>query len=68
MSRRVYSMIETKWSKEKFLEEFSEQLAEGRIIITAWYDDLENQVGWASLVVSGKDKSEVQAMGKLLRS
>jgi hypothetical protein len=64
----LYSQIETKWTKEKFLEEFHDQLATGRIVITAWYDDIENQVGFTSLAISGKDREEVQEIGKLLRS
>jgi hypothetical protein len=63
----LYSQIETKWTKEKFLEQFRDQLATGRIVITAWYDDLENQVSWASVIVSYKDKAEVEEIGKLLR-
>jgi hypothetical protein len=50
------------------LGEFRDQLATGRIVITAWYDDIENQVGFTSLVISGKDRKEVQEIGELLRS
>jgi hypothetical protein len=61
------SQIELKMTKEKFLEKLHEELATGRVIITAWYDDVEDQVGWASIIVSYKDKAEEEEIENLLR-
>ncbi|KUJ19706.1 uncharacterized protein LY89DRAFT_568995, partial [Mollisia scopiformis] len=48
--------------KEVFINKFSTEFAEGRVIMTAWYCDLDHNVNWTSLIVGGETKEAVKGV------
>jgi hypothetical protein len=55
-------------TKDNFMAKFSKEFAEGRLIMTAWYDDIDHHVGWTSLIVAGETKEEVGSLVGRLRA
>ncbi|KAF8851058.1 hypothetical protein BDZ45DRAFT_602008 [Acephala macrosclerotiorum] len=55
----LLSSVKVKATKETFLGKLSEEFDEGRLIMLAWYEDLNHKVNWTSLIISGKTKEAV---------
>lgn len=58
----MLSGIKLPYSRERFLEVFSAQFEEGRIVIVAWYEEVpdgNDDVSWANLALGGETRKEL---------
>ncbi|KAI9049681.1 hypothetical protein LZ554_005838 [Drepanopeziza brunnea f. sp. 'monogermtubi'] len=65
---RLISTMSTRVSKVRFWEALGKELAAGRVIVTAWFEDLETGKNFASLVIAGKDKAAVNELAEIVEA
>jgi hypothetical protein len=63
---QLISVLKTTKSKGEVLKLFRNEVADGSIIIIAWFDDVKNGVSWSSFVISGETKADVKCLAKKL--
>lgn len=63
----LYYSVRFPYLRQEFWNRFEQELREGRIVVISWFDDKEERVGWAGLILGAEDAMGLRVLEKRVR-